>query len=520
MKVNNTMGKKWLLMVYLSLLISILFLVSFVFVSASNGTIDNPPISPTGSNGYLESDTNHLKYYGYYHAQDSRYGLFMEDIYNYTNVIHLSLEDSGFKPEYIDNAAELGLKTILELHFYIDRGSWDRRLSRLKGYIEEGKINSDNILVLYLIDEPSLNGWNSSLLNEAVEKVAEYFPDKLTMVNFVSNEINPPQSLDWIAIDPYFYPYYTDGCEQREKYDGRIARLLPWAKSFNKPILILGQSFERTSSSGNYAPMPSPCQQNWYYETAKSEQSIIGLLWFMYGNASSSSESIIGTNAFPEVINLHKQIGGEIFANLGNEEDNEGNNWDDDEPILQIYEITPEELKKGITKELVGGEKIKFSINQQNHTLIINKVFQNNVDITFQSEQTNLTIYIYQEKKLNLTSSEYYDLRIRLNSVVGNVSNITLQEIKEDILNQSENVGASLQPEDTTDEGLGDTSLGLNLWENLLGKPYDSIKDSWTNIEDKSLSRFFIIAGIVLIVFLIIILVFIFYKNTHESYSP
>ncbi len=291
------MREKSLIKIYLLLLVGIILSANFVFAS------------------FTEDNIDHLKYYGYYHVHDSRFGFYMGDVSDYTNVIHLTFYAPSFSPDYINNAAELGLKTILELSFSSDKNTWDEKLLKLKGYVDDKRINLEDILALYIVDEPTLRGWDSSLLNEAVEKVDEYFPNKTTMINFAHTTLNPPQNLDWISIDPYFYPTKTEDCEQRDKYDSTMGSLLPWAKSFNKSIIIIGQSFERTHPLTSRVLMPSSCQQNWYYETAKSEPNVIGLLWFMYGDVNTTGENIIGTNAFPEIIDLHKQIGREISYN-------------------------------------------------------------------------------------------------------------------------------------------------------------------------------------------------------------
>lgn len=270
---------------------------------------------PTNLNiSKVEASTNHLKYYGYFHVHDPSFGFYMQDVNGYANVVHL------WRPEYVKVAGELGMKSILQLGLDANENNWDSALLKNKNQLENDN-SLDDLLAILVVDEPAISngtGWTNDLLKKAIAKTKEYFPDKLTAVVFNVPEITPPDNLDWIMIDPYFAP--TDntsnqGCAQKDRYDAVVTNnsLLSWAKSFHKPIILIGESFMRTYPKEGFPLMPSPCQQNWYYETAKSNPEIIGLLWFMYGNANGP-EYITGTNAFPDIINLHTTIGKEILC--------------------------------------------------------------------------------------------------------------------------------------------------------------------------------------------------------------
>jgi len=275
-----------------------------------NGIIDEIKIY----NKTLNLTADHLKYYGYYHVHDPCFGLHMQDVASYTNIVHL------WKAEYVNDAAKFGMKSVLELLFTSDENTWDSRFSEVKDkLVEDGSL--DDVLAIFIVDEPSPNkGWTNDLLERAVVRAKEYFPNKITMINFdpISGLV-PPDNLDWIAVDAYFHP--TDvtsngGCTQKDQYNTRINEQLPWARSFGKPVILIGQSFHF-----HYEPinlMPSNCQQNWYYKTAKSVPEIIGLIWFMYGDATPGpgcgKEVIIGTNNYPDIISFHKEIGKEILC--------------------------------------------------------------------------------------------------------------------------------------------------------------------------------------------------------------
>jgi len=118
----------------------------------------------------------------------------------------------------------------------------------------------------------------------------------------------------------------------------------------------------------------------------------------------------------------------------------------------QTYSPTESQLSSGVSYGCGGGDKIKFSLlnsgessltpgetisaqpQKAEHTLTLNRVSQNYANITIQSNPINLIIYLNQELKLNLSSPDYYDLYIKLNSILNNKANITIRSINELII--------------------------------------------------------------------------------------
>lgn len=103
---------------------------------------------------------------------------------------------------------------------------------------------------------------------------------------------------------------------------------------------------------------------------------------------------------------------------------------------VKSYTVFPEESSKGYTKELKKNDKIKFTTSNEvteQHTLTANSIGEDYVSITIQSNPVNFTLYVGEEKKLNLTSSLYYDLYVRLNSVKNKQVNLTIKTIYEEI---------------------------------------------------------------------------------------
>ena len=99
------------------------------------------------------------------------------------------------------------------------------------------------------------------------------------------------------------------------------------------------------------------------------------------------------------------------------------------------YTATEGDMNYGYTREILVGERILFKVgkNRENHSIEIKNVSGKKVLLTISSEPVNLTLKIGKEAMLNLSSTEYYDLLIRLNGVYGGFVNLTIWEIKEEI---------------------------------------------------------------------------------------
>ena len=110
----------------------------------------------------------------------------------------------------------------------------------------------------------------------------------------------------------------------------------------------------------------------------------------------------------------------------------------------KTYIISKEQAVTGYTTTLGTKDKIKFTFfdgKSLEHILIINEIGENYVNITIQSNPINLKLGIGQSIKLNLTSPEYYDLYIKLNSIKNKKADMTIQIINEKILKETSVTG-------------------------------------------------------------------------------
>ena len=104
--------------------------------------------------------------------------------------------------------------------------------------------------------------------------------------------------------------------------------------------------------------------------------------------------------------------------------------------VGEIFEIDSTQASNSYTKDLKKNDKIKFTFfdeKLEEHSLSVSEIIENSVTILIQSEPITIKLGIGQSAKLNLTSSEYYDIYVRLNSIVGNSASVTIQTIHEEI---------------------------------------------------------------------------------------
>jgi len=102
----------------------------------------------------------------------------------------------------------------------------------------------------------------------------------------------------------------------------------------------------------------------------------------------------------------------------------------------KTYVISNEQISKGYSQKLKTKDKIKFIFfneKAEEHVLSVNEIKENFVNITIKSNVINLILGIGQSAKLNLTSSDYYDLYVKLNSIKNNKAELTIQTIHEEI---------------------------------------------------------------------------------------
>jgi hypothetical protein len=105
----------------------------------------------------------------------------------------------------------------------------------------------------------------------------------------------------------------------------------------------------------------------------------------------------------------------------------------------KIYSASVEQTSSGYSQEVKKNDKIEFSLfdaNSERHSVSLDEIFNDSVKITIRSDPVTLVLGIGQSAKLNLTSSSYYDLFIKLESIISGKAKLTIQSIRDPIITE------------------------------------------------------------------------------------
>jgi len=109
---------------------------------------------------------------------------------------------------------------------------------------------------------------------------------------------------------------------------------------------------------------------------------------------------------------------------------------DDDGVTYRKYSPSEEDLNEGYDlTRLNTGDIINFEIGETGHTLKIDETTKDKVTMTVSSEHQTFDLSIGEEKKLELTEDDFYDLSVKLNNITGyyNYADMTLKTIHEKV---------------------------------------------------------------------------------------
>lgn len=102
-----------------------------------------------------------------------------------------------------------------------------------------------------------------------------------------------------------------------------------------------------------------------------------------------------------------------------------------------VYAPSQQQTFSGYSADLKKDDQVIFTIfdeNAQNHTIRIVNITNISVSLVVQSNPVNVTLGIGQSIKLNLSSPEFYNLFLRLDSILNGKAKLTIQTIHELII--------------------------------------------------------------------------------------
>jgi len=102
----------------------------------------------------------------------------------------------------------------------------------------------------------------------------------------------------------------------------------------------------------------------------------------------------------------------------------------------KIYSPTNDKISEGYIQSIIVGDKINLNFpveaGFEEHTITINKIESNLVQLTIQSEPVIILLSKGDEKKLSITSEEYYDLYLKLENIYDSKADLTIKLIHEE----------------------------------------------------------------------------------------
>lgn len=185
----------------------------------------------------------------------------------------------------------------------------------------------DQVDVFYLADEPALHRniyLDQAFLNQLADEFKTVFPDKLSAMTFAATDdpqaisqrpqsgphFDPPPSLDLIMVDPYFYDLSGEAdipCDRSAinawLYHDHPLSNIQWAKSFSKPIIVVGDAEIRGGRSAQ------DCHVQETYAILQDDPAITGLVWFIYDKEYDEGGYIRGAANDPHLLNVIENLG-------------------------------------------------------------------------------------------------------------------------------------------------------------------------------------------------------------------
>ncbi|MEM0465270.1 MAG: hypothetical protein QXW97_01050 [Candidatus Pacearchaeota archaeon] len=179
-----------------------------------------------------------------------------------------------------------------------------------------------------------------------------------------------------------------------------------------------------------------------------------------------------------------------------------------------IYIITAEQFNKGYTKELSIKDKIKFIVNNENHSITLINITSSVAIIDISSKSQQAILNIGEAKKFDVNSDSYFDVLIRLNSIKNKKANLTISSLHEKISSKESEKEDESNPTLSTAHSNNDLSSSED--NNKINNQY-ILNSEKGKINSKYLIFISVIISVVILIIIAIISFLIFYKNKKKK---
>jgi hypothetical protein len=93
--------------------------------------------------------------------------------------------------------------------------------------------------------------------------------------------------------------------------------------------------------------------------------------------------------------------------------------------------VKESQLNTGYSKTFKKGEKVKFNVSKEEHTLALKELSNNSVTLTLRSDPIDFKLSTGETKKFNLSASNYYDLSVTLININKSGATVLIKKISE-----------------------------------------------------------------------------------------
>ena len=146
--------------------------------------------------------------------------------------------------------------------------------------------------------------------------------------------------------------------------------------------------------------------------------------------------------------------------------------------------ISSNEFSQGVSLQLKENKEANFMLDDQEHTIKVNSVGSDSVNLIIQSNPLQVNLKIGEEKKFDLDNDGFYDIQVKLNSIENGVPEIYIKKIHESTCTENWNCGGwsscSEQGSQTR------TCNDLNSCGTTKNKPATTQSCTYTCVEDWS----------------------------------
>ncbi|WP_340065358.1 hypothetical protein [Ascidiimonas aurantiaca] len=287
--------------------------------------------------GSFENQNSHIEYFGFTiidtywddPTDPETKTNYTDEIHNFSNLADiLVLNPNDNITQRVQAFAGYELKAILhlnELFFelkdtnsasgsnYDLRTDYGQRWNEFKS-INQSILNTNYIGAFYIGEEPTWNGITYLELNTLAQFLKAQIPNVPLMIieayPSLSN-LQVPETVDWVGFDRYFIKDPNNNSEFQQDWKILKSKL----SNPNQRIMVILDSHYIDWAHGNFGNIPL-AQMNEvatnYYELAKSDERVIGILGYFWPNGFDIPESI-GARGMPQNVKMeYERIGKEI----------------------------------------------------------------------------------------------------------------------------------------------------------------------------------------------------------------